>query len=420
MRRLYLQVYLAFVGILVLFGVLISLAWWLLPGDIQTHGSLEGMSAVLGEVLPAPERPLEDLQRKVDWLAARFDADVTVRAPDGQPLARSGAALPAPPPGHPASGWLRGAGAPAVALRLADGRWVVARWKHRHNGLGLLGALALLAGAIAVGAHPLARRITRRLERLRSGVDALGAGDMKARVRVEGRDEVADLARSFNAAADRIERLVAAQKTVLAGASHELRSPLTRMRMALELLPAAGRPELKAQLEKDIAELDELIGELVLASRMDTLDRLTQVEDVDLLALFAEEGARTGTELSGEAVTVRGDPRLLRRLLRNLLENASRHASGAAVDAGIARLPDGRVRLTVADRGPGVPESERERIFEPFYRPPGAKESDGGVGMGLALVRSIAQRHGGDVRYVAREGGGSVFEVDLSGVRSPG
>ena len=161
MRRLYLQVYLAFVGILVLFGVLISLAWWLLPGDIQTHGSLEGMSAVLGEVLPAPERPLEDLQRKVDWLAARFDADVTVRAPDGQPLARSGAALPAPPPGHPASGWLRGAGAPAVALRLADGRWVVARWKHRHNGLAGTSArwsretVASWASSCTCGPYPL-------------------------------------------------------------------------------------------------------------------------------------------------------------------------------------------------------------------------------------------------------------------------
>ena len=419
MRRLYLQVYLAFVGILVLFGVLISLAWWLLPADMQTRGSLDGMSAVLGELLPAPERPLDELQRKVDWLAARFEADVAVRAPDGRLVVQSGAAVPGPPPDRTDSGWIRGAGAPAVALHLADGRWVVARWKHRHNGLGLLGALALLAGAIAVGAYPLARRITRRLERLRSGVDALGAGDMKARVTVAGCDEVADLARSFNAAADRIDRLMVAQKSVLAGASHELRSPLTRMRMALELLPAAGRPELKAQLEKDIAELDELIGELLLASRLDASDRLTQAEDVDLLALLAEESARTGTEVRGEAVTLHGDPRLLRRLLRNLLENANRHASGAMVDAGLARLSDGRVRLTVADRGPGVPESERERIFEPFYRPPGAKESDGGVGMGLALVRSIARRHGGDVRYVPREGGGSVFEVELSGARSP-
>jgi len=420
MRRLYLQVYLAFVAILLLFGVLISVVWWLLPADIQTRGFLDGMSAVLSELLPAPERPLEELQRKVDWLGARFEADVAVRAPDGRLVVHSGTALPVPPLERTASGWIRGAGAPAVALHLADGRWVVARWKHHHNGLGLLGALALLAGAIAVGAYPLARRITHRLERLRSGVDALGAGDMKARVTVEGCDEVADLARSFNAAADRIDRLMAAQKSVLAGASHELRSPLTRMRMALELLPAAGRPELKARLEKDIAELDELIGELLLASRLDASDRLTQVEDVDLLALLAEEGARTGTEVRGEAVTLRGDPRLLRRLLRNLLENASRHASGATVDAGFARLPDGRVRLSVADRGPGVPESERERIFEPFYRPPGAKESDGGVGMGLALVRSIARRHGGDVRYVRREGGGSVFEVDLSGARLPG
>ena len=414
MRRLYLQIYLAFVGILLLFGALMSVAWWLIPGDGQDRSSLDGVGALLGEVLPAPRRPVAELQAKVDRLAEQFSADITVRANDGALMAHSGDALSAVPADRSGSGWVRSTGGPMVALLLPDGRWVLARWHRHHRAYGWLGALLLLAAAIAIGAYPLVRRITGRLERLQARVDALGAGNLTARVEVEGCDEVADLARTFNRAADRIERLMNAQKTVLAGASHELRSPLTRMRMAVELLPGEERPELRAQLSRDIGELDELIGELLLASRLDTLDQLPDTEEVDLLALLAEEASRTGAEVSGEAVVIRGDPRMLRRLIRNLLENARRYAANSPVEASVAVLSGGGARLTVADRGPGVAESERDRIFEPFYRPHGARESDGGVGLGLALVRQIAHRHGGDVRYLPREGGGSVFQVDLA------
>jgi signal transduction histidine kinase len=416
MRRLYLQIYLAFVGILLLFGLLVCVAWWLIPADDQDRRPLDGMGALLGAVLPAPDRPLAELQAGLDRLAHQFNADITLRAGDGGLVVHSGEALPAAPAGRSTSGWVRSPGGPMIALLLPDGRWVLARWHRHHRAYGLLGALLLLAAAIAIGAYPVVRRITGRVERLQARVDALGAGNLQARVQVEGCDEVAELARSFNRAAERIERLVNAQKTVLAGASHELRSPLTRMRMAVELLPIGDRPELRAQFSKDIDELDALIGELLMASRLGALDHSNNTEQVDLLALLAEEASRTGADVSGEAVIMHGDPRTLRRLIRNLLENARRHADGAPVDASVHALGPGGARLTVADRGPGVAASERERIFEPFYRPPGAKESDGGVGLGLSLVRQIARRHGGDVRYIGREGGGSLFEVDLRGV----
>jgi len=413
MRRLYLQIYVTFVGILLVFGALVSVAWWLTPGDGQDRGSLDGVGALVAEVLPAAGRPPAELAEKVSRMAQQFNADITVRAHDGTLLASAGDALPAVPADRTGSGWVRSSRGPMIALSLPDGRWVLARWHRHHRALGWLGALLLLAAAIAIGAYPLVRRITGRLERLQVRVEALGAGDLAARVQVEGCDEVAELARSFNHAADRIQRLVNAQKTVLAGASHELRSPLTRMRMALELLPGEERPELRAQLSKDIGELDALIGELLLASRLDALDHLIDTEEVDLLALLAEEASRTGAEVNGETVAVRGDARMLRRLIRNLLENARRYAGGSPVEASTVALSGGGARIAVADRGPGVEESQRERIFEPFYRPPGAKESDGGVGLGLALVRQIARRHGGDVRYVPRPGGGSTFEVDL-------
>jgi signal transduction histidine kinase len=412
MRRLYLQVYLAFVGVMLLFAVLMALAWWLVPEDGREGHHLDAVGALVAETLPG-EAPADALQRRLKDLAVRFNADLTLRAADGALLGAVGEVLSAPPPETNSSRWMHGRAGPRVALRLPDGRWLLARFQPRYRPPGLLIALLALAAAVAVGTYPLARRITRRLERLQTRVEALGAGDLKARVEVEGRDEVADLARSFNLAAERIAVLVEGHKTLLAHVSHELRTPLARMRMALELLPGNDRPELKAKLSKDIGELDGLIGELLLASRLDALDVLNRTEEVELLALAAEEAAGHGVEAAGEPVTIQGDARLLRRLLDNLLQNARRYAAGAPVEVSVQPLPAG-ARLRVADRGPGVPEAERERIFEPFYRPPGVPETGEGVGLGLALVRQIAERHGGTARCLAREGGGTVFEVDLA------
>jgi signal transduction histidine kinase len=182
--------------------------------------------------------------------------------------------------------------------------------------------------------------------------------------------------------------------------------------MAVEMLKPDARAELRAELERDIAELDALVDEILLASRLDAGPALGKREPVDLLALAAEECARVDAELDGEPVTVRGDPRLLRRLIRNLLENARRYGAGSVIEVGVRRVGD-RAELSVCDRGPGVPEAERERIFEPFYRPAGAREREGGVGLGLALVRQIAQRHGGEAKCLPREGGGSCFTVLL-------
>ena len=149
-------------------------------------------------------------------------------------------------------------------------------------------------------------------------------------------------------------------------------------------------------------------------------------EDVDLLALAAEECARVDAVLEGEPASVKGDPRLLRRMIRNLLENAWRYGAqspsaelhgGTGVEVVVAKRAGGGVSLRVCDRGPGVPEAERERIFEPFYRLAGARERAGGVGLGLALVHQIARKHGGEVKCLPRDGGGSCFEVVLPGLR---
>jgi signal transduction histidine kinase len=282
------------------------------------------------------------------------------------------------------------------------------------SGVGLLALLALLFCAVALGAYPVVRSLTRRLEALQRGVERFGAGSLGQRVDESGRDEVAQVARSFNRAAERVEALVRSHQSLLANASHELRSPLARLKMALAMLPqAAGeqRDTLRREIETDIAELDALVEEVLLASRLDADAFALKREPVELLGLAAEEAARVDAQVSGEPVSVAGDERLLRRALRNLLENARRYGAGA-IDALVER--DGAaVRMRVCDRGPGVPEAFRERIFEAFFRLPGHAEREGGVGLGLSLVKQIAERHGGDVRCLPREGGGSCFVITL-------
>jgi signal transduction histidine kinase len=320
---------------------------------------------------------------------------------------------PGPAPGEPGPGWRADdARPPGPPPGLLAGWW----WKA--GGAGIAVGLVLLFVAIAAGAWPVVRRLTRRLERLQRGVEAFGAGDLKHRVAVDGRDEVAALATSFNQAAGRIETLLASHRSLLANASHELRSPLARLKMALALLDddaltPDGRQRLRTEVAANIAELDALVEEVLLASRLDSAAQPLSRAPVDLVALAAEEAARAGAVLDADPAiaTSAGDERLLRRALRNLLDNGRRYG-GEALAVTLKRR-GAVVECRVCDRGPGVPESDRERIFEPFFRLPGHAEQAGGVGLGLSLVRQIARAHGGEVRCEAREGGGSCFVLSL-------
>lgn len=416
MRHLYVQIYVALVAILILFGVLVFATWLLLPPSEDRQRLITGGAAVLGDLLPAKDRPITETQAALDRLYDQLGADLSLYAADAKLLAAAGEVISAPDLSDRESGWIHGRGrGPRIALHLADGRWLIVR-AHHEGGASWLAMLSLLAIAVAIGAYPIVRRITRRLERLQTRVDQLGAGDLSVRVEVQGNDEVAQLARSFNRAADRVEKLVEAQRGILAGASHELRTPLTRIRMGVELLAGDDRSALRARVSKDIRELDELIEEILLASRLRAGESLESSEPVELLALSAEEGARVDAHVTGAPTTVQGDTRTLRRMLRNLFENAQRHGQGAPIDASVETTGTGLARIVISDAGPGVPETERERIFTPFYRATGV--SEGGSGLGLALVREIARHHGGDARYLPREGGGSCFEVTLAGSRS--
>jgi signal transduction histidine kinase len=413
MRHLYLQFYVALVAILVVFGVLVFAAWLLLPPSDERQRLMTGSAAVLSDLLPAEDRPIAETQAALDRLYSQLGVSLSLYSAGGKLLASAGEVLSAPDFSTTENGWIHGGGkGPRITLQLVDGRRLLVR-AHRDRAASWLGKLALLAIAVAIGAYPIVRRITRRLERLQKRVDQLGAGDLSARVEVQGNDEVAKLARSFNRAADQVERLVEAQRGILAGASHELRTPLTRIRLGLELLAGDDKTVLRERVSNDIRELDELIEELLLASRLSAGENLESSGDVELLALCAEEGARVGAIVSGTATIVRGDSRTLRRMLRNLFENAQRHGCGASIEANVGRSAGDLARVVVCDNGPGVPEAERERIFVPFYRPGGVASR--GSGLGLALVREIARRHGGEARYFSRDGGGSCFEVTMAG-----
>ena len=549
MRRLSVTIFLSLLASLLLVGAAVAFFWqWRL--DSRTEAQESRFTELLAaEVVPAATEGVGRLQETLSRWHRRLRVDLQVVDARGRVLAAAGrpfradgssapvdqGAGPAPAPGrarqertHPAESGdgmppppppealpmepgpghngdfprRGGRGMTGVVHRVAlpDDRTLLIRTWRPMPPLPWMGgpvALPMLFLAVALAAWPVSRRITRRLETLQRSVDAQAAGNLQARVEVQGRDEVAQLARSFNRAAERIETLVTrqeallqAQRRLLANASHELRSPLARIRMAVELmLESPGDLPLHAgEVRLNIHELDALVEEILLASRLDagsTAD--LKCEPVDMQALVAEEAERTGAVWVAEeaertgavwvaeeagrtgamgrvenpagggeaggaghaAITidgggvmggmadhdrvtggaspwiVQGDVRLLRRLLRNLLENA-RCYQPAGDEPVLVRLswqdasppPSAWLCIAVMDRGPGVPEVARERIFEAFYRVDGHSEQSGNVGLGLSLVRQIARRHGGDAHHEPREGGGSVFVVRLPAGRA--
>jgi two-component system, OmpR family, sensor histidine kinase RstB len=408
MSRLYLRFYVALLGSLVVFAIATALIWHRVGGPAERAGDALGI--LVQNVLPAADAPAADQQLALQKLVAGIDAGVVLLGADRSMLASVGQPL--------LSTRVQYMEQATSTIQLPDGRSLVASVAIGigHPAYALLLILSVLAVAVGVGAYPIVRRLTKRLERLQRGVESLGAGDMSARVAVEGKDEVARLALSFNRAAGRIETLVGAHKALLANASHELRTPLARIRMTVELMKESADPKRKAGLDQDIAELDRLIDEILLASRLDALTGLEVDEEVDLLALAAEECSRYAhAQLDGVAVCVDGDSHLLRRMLRNLLENAERHGV-APTHVHIAQN-QGDVEISVSDNGLGIPVDERERVFEPFYRRTRAGDN-AGAGLGLALVRQIARRHGGEAQCVRTGDERSCFSVRIP-IRRP-
>ncbi len=415
MRHLYIKIYLAFLLIMAVVAILAPLSWWLFDQNPKEKRIYDTLSKLAAKAVPPIDVPLTVQQQEIDALAVDLNLRLTLYDAQNQHIVSSDEPLPPSQKRRISDRQFTRGFDPMIYLLLPDKRsLIIARRNHEHSYVPLLMLFSAFI-IFSLGIYLLAKRLTGRLERLRTAVDRLGEGDMGVRVAVEGKDEIAELAKRFNHAAERIEQLVHAQKNLLATASHELRTPLTRMHMALNLFMENPKPELERELTKNIQELDHLIDEVLLASKLDTIDQLQHIETVDLLGLLAEEAIHYQVDISGESAMVEGDAYLLRRLIRNLLENARRYGGEIPPEFSV-KQQDSMVILTACDRGSGVPESERTHIFDAFYRPQYIPEgAHGGAGLGLSLVKQIAEQHQGSVACHPRHGGGTCFEVRLSG-----
>ena len=293
-----------------------------------------------------------------------------------------------------------------------------------------LTSLVLMSGLLS---YVLARQLTSPVVHLRTVTASFARGDLAARLTDGGllarRDEIGGLARDFNHMASQIEVLMKAQRRLLADVSHELRSPLTRLRLGLGLIrqrtPADSHAPL-TRMERDVNRLDDLIGQLLALSRLECLGEPPRLEPIDLPALVQEIAGDADFEarvmqrrvrvLECAPCSVQGARDLLRSAVENVVRNAVRYTEpGTDVLIRVSPERDGRAAaIVVEDHGPGVPAKDLPHLFEPFYQVDEARERDaGGTGLGLAITRQVVAVHGGSVSAAARPGGGLALRITL-------
>ena len=433
MARLHTRIYLHFLGVLLVVGLATSAVF-----ALGTRGAFQREIAdrmVRHIAALAAERAADPsaLAMRLEQIRGDLGVDVTVRGLDGQRIAAAGPERPplsAEDAAEVRAGRVvtrpRGAWFAAAPVRDPAGAVVGIAQAAAHRRFGpeaLLGPVLAVASVllvVAVATRPLARRMSRPLERLTEAARRLGAGALGARApagrprRAHGpgarADELTELTGAFNDMAARVERMVRGEQELLANVSHELRSPLARLRVALELLPRAEGTEARFRdLERDLADLEGLIDDVLAAARLGATGLPAHLATVNAAALLAGvvERARLDPLTAELDVRVDADPAielvadegLLRRALWNLVENAGKYGA-APVILGAARA-GGRVALWVEDAGPGIPDAERERVLDPFYRGAAARTGGAatarGVGLGLTLARRVAEAHDGEI-----------------------
>ncbi len=368
-----------------------------------------------------PGAGLPDGARRAGLAALRTHSRMVVETPRGiyvgYPLSLYGGGTRALVL-HPVRGDQDGEGSPIEWLRFLPFDMLV-----RAVTMLLLGGL---------GAYLLARSITAPVARLQQATRRLASGDLGARVgssRSPRRDELERLGRDFDQMADRIETLVSAQRRLFGDVSHELRSPLARLNLAVGVLRQRGMDDpMLARIETEAGRLDRLIEDVLTLTRIESGDVGPAPEPVDLAALAGEIAEDARFEAGTRSCTVRlvragpvvvtGTRTLLRSALENVVRNAIRHTAEASeVEVSVsAEARDGALEalVLVRDHGPGLPAHQLERIFEPFYRVDDARTREaGGYGLGLAIARRAVQRHGGRIAAGLAPGGGLVVTIRL-------
>jgi signal transduction histidine kinase len=310
-----------------------------------------------------------------------------------------------------------------VGRKLGNNTILVATDVSRvDDSLRLLTRAALIGSPIAVllmalASYGVVALTLRPVAALRHGAaDITAAGLAKQRLPVPAsQDEIHRLAVTLNAMLERLDSATSRQRTFVGDAAHELRSPLASLRVQLEVAqrlgPAADWPGVIDDVLVDVERLDRLVEDLLALARLDESGALTRRDPVELDELAAEvargyEHARVPVTVTAHPVLTSGDPEALRRVVINLLDNAVRYAASEVTVAVQPAKRDGRdvALLTIVDDGPGIPEDERERVFDRFYRVQESRSrSSGGTGLGLPIVRDIVRNHGGRVRLTTRE-----------------
>ena len=257
----------------------------------------------------------------------------------------------------------------------------------------------------------LAQWLIAPLSQLALAAQRVGQGRRPDPLPESGPAELAALARSFNRMGEQVQELLANRTTLLAGISHDLRTPLARISLALGMMSEKPDRDLLERVMRDVDGMNELIARCLEVSRDFAEQESIEFDLCDLLAEVAGERAHEGAEIHGRKgpdCRVRAKPLALKRILANLVDNALRYSGGQPIDIEY-RLVDGRVDICVLDRGSGIPESEREAVFRPFHRlEPSRSSATGGSGLGLAIVRQLADANGWSVDLAARDGGGTV------------
>ena len=256
----------------------------------------------------------------------------------------------------------------------------------------------------------LARWLIAPLARLSAATQHIGQGQRGEPLPETGPAELATLAREFNRMGEQVEELLTNRTTLLAGISHDLRTPLARIQLALGMISEKFDQELLERVLRDVEGMNDLIGRCLEVSRDFAEKESVELDLCDLLAGVAMEFAHTGAEIRGHKgpdCRLRVRPLALKRILSNLVDNAQRYGAGQAIDIEY-RIAEHHVEICVLDRGPGIAEDKREKVFQPFYRlEPSRSSRTGGSGLGLAIVRQLATANGWTVELAARPDGGT-------------
>jgi two-component system sensor histidine kinase CpxA len=296
--------------------------------------------------------------------------------------------------------------------------------------------VAIVVGGIAT--FVLVLLVTRPVVRLRKAAHELAQGNLGARVagsepqlRLFEADEIQALIHDFNHMAERLESLVSAQKLLLRDVSHELRSPLARLSVALELAREDAEPVMEAHLERierETRNLNQLIGQLLTLSSMEAIEKTTNFAPISLTQLVEEiipdatyEAQRRQSSVlfrASDPCVILGNQQLLHRAIENVIRNAIQYTEAGSeveITLAVAEEPQGRMAvLDVNDRGPGIPEADIESIFLPFYRVDHARSPHtGGSGVGLAIAERAVKLHGGDLSAFNRPSGGATIRMRL-------